>query len=248
MKQQILFADDEIAFLRSMSELLRRDGYDCDSAPDGREAVNSLRQKRYDLLIADIRMPGNANLQLIKEAEQIAAGLPVILVTGYPSLDSAIQSIQLPVVAYLKKPFPYAELHAHVQSALAGSAQSRLLSDVQERLRRAADDLELVQQGRWARERGAARGTVAVPEAVLQAVASCVGQLLSLETARADQEGVHLCTLMSCPQGQVYSKTLAHAINVLRETRQRFKSNELGELRESLERILGKMGGLSGKS
>ena len=63
-----------------------------------------LREAEYGLLIADIRMPGNAGLELIREVPQVAKGLPVILVTGYPSLDTTLESLELRVAGYLVKP------------------------------------------------------------------------------------------------------------------------------------------------
>jgi CheY-like chemotaxis protein len=99
-----LIADDEETFLLSTADLLRREGYHCDCAPDGKRAAEMLGKGEYDLLIADIKMPGNGNLELVREMPRLAEGLPVILVTGYPSLKTAMESFQLPVAAYLPKP------------------------------------------------------------------------------------------------------------------------------------------------
>jgi DNA-binding NtrC family response regulator len=79
-----------------------------------------LRKKKYDLLIADIKMQGNSDLQLIKKLPEFAPRMPVILVTGYPSLSSAVQSMKLPVVGYLIKPFEFSELLTVAQGAIAG--------------------------------------------------------------------------------------------------------------------------------
>jgi CheY-like chemotaxis protein len=106
---RILIADDEPTFLRSTADLLIREGYECDTAPDAPTAAEMLKRGGYDLLIADIKMPGNPDLELVSGMPQIAQGLPVILVTGYPSLATAIESVKLPVVAYLVKPFDLAE-------------------------------------------------------------------------------------------------------------------------------------------
>ena len=115
---KILLADDEQTFLRSTADLLREEGYECDCSPDGRAVVEMLKKEEYDLLIADIKMPGNSELELIQELPRIAEGLPVILVTGYPSLNSAIRSIQLPVVSYLIKPIEFDELLAQIRTSI----------------------------------------------------------------------------------------------------------------------------------
>jgi two-component system NtrC family sensor kinase len=115
---RILIADDEETFVNSMADLLRREGYECGCAPNAIVAAELLRSNDYDLLIADIKMEGNFELELIQDLPQIAAGMPVILVTGYPSLKSAIQSVQLPVVAYLVKPFEFKELLEQVEKSI----------------------------------------------------------------------------------------------------------------------------------
>ena len=115
---RILIADDEEFLLQVTADLLRQEGYDCATAQDANSAEELLSQERYDLLIADIRMPGNTELELIRNLPNIGVRLPVILMTGYPSLGSAIQSIQMPVVAYMIKPLDYDELLTHVRYAI----------------------------------------------------------------------------------------------------------------------------------
>lgn len=107
---KILMADDEETFLQSTAALLRRRGFECDCVNDAPGALAKLRSQQYDLMIADIKMPGNTDLELIKSLPQVAPGMPVIMVTGYPSLESAAQSIELPVVAYLVKPVDFDQL------------------------------------------------------------------------------------------------------------------------------------------
>jgi DNA-binding NtrC family response regulator len=107
---RILVADDETTFLEATTDLLRDEGFECDATANAYRAKEMLCQKEYDLLIADVRMPGNLKLELIQGLQQIAAGLPAILVTGYPSLDTAILSTKLSVAGYLLKPLDFDEL------------------------------------------------------------------------------------------------------------------------------------------
>lgn len=115
---RLLLADDEETFLKAIAELLRDEGYECHCVCDGYQALDRLAANQYKLLIADLQMPGNIQLELIARIEQIAPGMPVILVTGYPSLSSAIYAVELPVVAYLVKPFDFSDLLKHIQKAL----------------------------------------------------------------------------------------------------------------------------------
>ena len=126
---KILMADDEQVFLKSTTALLGKQGYECDSVPDGLQALERLQKDHYDLLIADIMMPGNTDLEMINALPKVAQGMPVIMVTGYPSLESAIQSIELPIVAYLVKPVDFEELLTQVKIAVEYSRTFRVLDD-----------------------------------------------------------------------------------------------------------------------
>jgi DNA-binding NarL/FixJ family response regulator len=141
--RRILIADDEESFLYSTADLLRREGYECDCSTDARAATEMLGKENYDLLIADIKMQGNSDLEFIKALPQIAEGMPVILVTGYPSLNSAIESIQLPVVAYLVKPFELNELLVRVKDVITGKGLFKTRR-LEKTLQKIANDLEQV--------------------------------------------------------------------------------------------------------
>jgi len=115
---RILIADDEEAFLSATADLLRGEGYDCACAADGPHARGLLEEGHFDLLIADIKMHGNADLELIRDLPQVARGMPAILITGYPTVESAVRSIELSVTAYLLKPLDFDELLVAVRKSL----------------------------------------------------------------------------------------------------------------------------------
>lgn len=139
---RILIADDDKTFLNSTADLLRREGYECDCSPDAGMATAMLDKERYGLLISDIKMPGNSDLEFINKLAQIMEEMPVILVTGYPSLSSTIQSIQLPVVAYLIKPFEFSDLLTQVKRAITAQGLNFRARQLQHTLQRIADALE----------------------------------------------------------------------------------------------------------
>jgi len=143
---RILMADDEELFLLSTADLLREEGYVVDCAKDGQEAARMLAETPYDLLISDIRMPGNAGLSLIQDLPEPNRDLPVILMTGYPSADTAIQAVNRAVLAYLVKPMEFRELVVQVQR---GVAQRRIQRAVAASVRRVQD---------WAGEMAALAG------------------------------------------------------------------------------------------
>jgi DNA-binding NarL/FixJ family response regulator len=125
----ILLADDEETFLHSTADLLRREGYRVDCVSDAAQAGSCLEQEPYDLLIADIKMPGNAELELVRQVASRQPGFAVILVTGFPTVSTAVSSLDLPVAAYLVKPFDFAVLLGHVRQCVE---RRRLLQSVQQ--------------------------------------------------------------------------------------------------------------------
>jgi DNA-binding NtrC family response regulator len=131
---RILIADDEEIFLQSTADLLRREGYECDCVQNATESAKKLSNNEYDLLIADIKMPGNAELELMKNIANSAECVPVILVTGYPMLRSAIQSTELRVEAHLVKPFDFEDLLGHVHIAIDRSRIYRSVRSMKQRL------------------------------------------------------------------------------------------------------------------
>jgi DNA-binding NtrC family response regulator len=113
----ILIADDEEHLLTMTAILFRRQGFLCDCSPDAASALAQLKKRRYDLPVSDLQMPGNADMSFIRKAETAAPGLPVILTTAFPTVDSAVQAVELPVVAYVVKPYQPDALLAQVRKA-----------------------------------------------------------------------------------------------------------------------------------
>jgi len=127
---RILLADDEETFRSSVAVLLRREGYVCDVASNGSEAAQALTQHTYDLLVTDLRMPGNMDLELLHTIAASGGMLPVIIVTAFPSVPTAIEAIRCSVVDYLVKPFDFDELVKAVRRALETRKAARLLESL----------------------------------------------------------------------------------------------------------------------
>jgi DNA-binding NarL/FixJ family response regulator len=115
---RVLLADDQPTYLAEMAELLRDAGFDCDCLSEGGAVEAELQRGTVDLLVADIRMPGNFNLELVQRAKSIPRPPAVILMTGFPTLETAISSVRLKIDAYLVKPFGFNELLEEVERAL----------------------------------------------------------------------------------------------------------------------------------
>src|SRR5207245_5193800 len=142
---RILIADDEETFLHSMGALLRLEGYACDCVRDAREAAAALEQHAYDLLITDIYMPGNAELEFLHDLQSRGVILPVIVVTGYPSVPTAVESLRLSVLDYLIKPVDFPVVLHCVSRAIDKGRVLRSLHKTQEQMRewlRTMEDLK----------------------------------------------------------------------------------------------------------
>ena len=115
MKKKILLVDDDSLVLKSVSNLLTRQGYDVDCAKDGEEAEQKLRTNSVNLIICDIRMPKRDGISVIKNLkhichEQKKAEVPFIFITAYASEDAPIDALKLGAKDYLLKPFDIDEL------------------------------------------------------------------------------------------------------------------------------------------
>ena len=117
-RPRILVADDESSIRELLAKTLALAEYDVDTAPDGRAALERLRLGNYDLLIADLKMPGMDGLTLIREAKRLKADLPVIIITGFSTESSAIEAVNLGVAGYLTKPFRVPQVLAAAARAL----------------------------------------------------------------------------------------------------------------------------------
>jgi excisionase family DNA binding protein len=117
-RPRILVVDDESSIRDLLSKTLALAEYDVDTAPDGRSALERLRLYPYDLLIADLKMPGIDGLSVIREAKRLKSTLPVIIITGYSSETAAIEAVNLGVSGYLTKPFRVPQVLAAAAKAI----------------------------------------------------------------------------------------------------------------------------------
>ena len=117
-RPRVLVVDDEASIRDLLAKTLALAEYDVDVAADGRSALERMRLYPYDLLIADLKMPGMDGLTVIREAKRYKADLPVIIITGFSTESSAIEAVNLGVAGYLTKPFRVPQVLAAAAKAL----------------------------------------------------------------------------------------------------------------------------------
>ncbi|XZE33416.1 sigma-54-dependent transcriptional regulator [Pirellulaceae bacterium SH501] len=122
--RSILLADDEPLFGETTSRYLRNYGYRVTFVEDGHAALNELENNEFDAIIADLDMPGNRDLELLQACRKKVAHTPFIVVTGRPTLPSAIEGIRLGIHDYFLKPFELPDLLHSIHRALTLSNES----------------------------------------------------------------------------------------------------------------------------
>ncbi|HKQ68020.1 MAG TPA: response regulator, partial [Polyangiaceae bacterium] len=101
---RILIADDEPMLLRGLARLLSRAGYEVITAVDGYQAAEILSQQDFDAIVSDIAMPGMDGIQLLRAARERDLDVPVIMVTGAPAVETAVEALEYGAYQYLTKP------------------------------------------------------------------------------------------------------------------------------------------------
>jgi DNA-binding response OmpR family regulator len=118
VKSSILIVDDEPVTRKSLTDILRLEGYVVTSAPNGQAAVEYVRTHHVDLMVVDLRMPGMDGLEVVQVVNQIAPDTEIILLTAFASTETAIQALRLRIHDYLQKPAPPAQIVASVKKGL----------------------------------------------------------------------------------------------------------------------------------
>ncbi len=116
-KIDIILADDNDIFRELILTALSNENRKITSCQDGREALEWLQKRPFDLLITDLKMPEIEGIELLKAAKELYPEILVIIVTGFGSLESAIEAIRLGAYDYLQKPFKIEEIQLVVNNA-----------------------------------------------------------------------------------------------------------------------------------
>jgi len=231
---KIILADDDVPFRSSLAKWLTRGGYLCHAVGTGEEALNLLRTHDYDVLLADINMPGNAGLELVESLPSVIAGLPVILLTGDPTVETATRSVRLRVLAYLAKPPAFEELLLLIQSAVSERRNARILQNSRMRIQDWDREVERLQE--LLRQPTGPDRQTAMQSYLRLTLRNLVVGLVELENLLV-QDGERLGTDQLVEQ-QALQQAVRKTIGVLQHTKDHFKSKELGELRIELEALM----------
>jgi len=117
----ILVVDDELLIRDLLYDFFTGQGWDICVAEDGVKALEILNKRKIDLLLTDIRMPGMDGMELTSEVKQNFPDLPVVLMTAFPSVNTAVEALRKKVADYVIKPFNINQLYKTLKAKLQES-------------------------------------------------------------------------------------------------------------------------------
>lgn len=237
---RILIADDEQTFLTSTAQLLRNEGFECDCAENAAEALKKSSEKTYDLLIADIKMPGNANLELVRQLSQNAPAVSIILITAYPSQHTAIDAVHLPVIAYLLKPVDFPQLLQKTRDGVKISRFCKTIAANRKSLQHWLEELETIelslQNGKYEAFETALKSFLDVTAIKIDDTFNSIRQAIDL--LDGIEPRMEICRLMQCPPLSELTEGIERSIESLKGSRELYKSKQLAKVRTKLEKLL----------
>lgn len=233
LRGHLLIADDEATVRETLSSVLHAAGFTCTCVADGGAVLAQLGRTEFDAFISDLHMPGNEGLSLIQSVSQQAPALPIVLLTGKPTLETAAGSVRLPVIAYLTKPPDFDDLTKLLDNSIASYRTLRTMQAGRRRLHTWEQELEriLVQH----------RVPDSIPSGQMGNYLRLTLRHVILVLVDLENAIRHLEQQPGVPQAienHEREVALRRAVEVLRRTKQSFKSRELAELRKELEQLL----------
>ena len=125
---RILIVDDEAVIRDGLKRVLERESFTVETCSSGFQAIEILQKQEFDLIITDLKMPGMSGMEVLRSVRTLQPDTPVILITGYASIDTAVEAIKNGASDYISKPFAPDILLEKVQNAL--SQRSIPLDDI----------------------------------------------------------------------------------------------------------------------
>jgi len=124
-KTKILIVDDELIMRESLAGWLERDGHEVTKTASGEEALEVLKESRFDILLLDIKMEGMSGLDVLKQVKESDPEVSVVMITAYGSISTAIEAMKNGAYDYLLKPFEPDELGVLIEKITAFQTQAR---------------------------------------------------------------------------------------------------------------------------
>jgi DNA-binding NtrC family response regulator len=131
MKLRVLVVDDDEDICLYLREFLTREGFKVSTVSKPADALLEIREGKHQLVLLDVRLPGIDGVDLLRQVRAIDSDICVIVMTGYPSVQTAVDSMKAAAFDYLQKPFDLQELRAVMERAIR---EKGLIVDAEERV------------------------------------------------------------------------------------------------------------------
>ena len=138
MSRRILYVEDDPTGREVALFNLRKAGYDVTPASDGQEALSRFSLEKFDLVITDVRMPGLSGLELVRRIHTMVPCLPIIVVTAFGGMETAVEAMRGGACYFIAKPFD----RTHLQLAVEKVLGRRFLADEAEALQVPVSEVE----------------------------------------------------------------------------------------------------------
>lgn len=145
-KQHILIIDDEAIALFNLCHVLEREGYAVTACKSGEAGLAEMQSVEFDLVLTDLRMPGIDGMAILSHVRSTTPEVPVIMISGHATLDSAVSAMKAGAYHYIAKPFRLAEAREVVRGALELRAVRRENSQLRLRVEQLSNQTTIITQ------------------------------------------------------------------------------------------------------
>jgi DNA-binding NtrC family response regulator len=128
-KSSILIVEDDANIRETLSTILRQEGYKTDAAKNGQEAIQKSKVKFFNLVLLDIKLPDMEGTKLLTTMHKDLPKMMKIMITGYPSIENAVEALNLGADAYIIKPVKPEKLLALIQEKLEEQSQAEKMTE-----------------------------------------------------------------------------------------------------------------------
>ncbi len=115
---KILVIDDERSIRNTLKDILEYEKYNVDLAEDGIKGLEMVKQKEYDIILCDIKMPGMDGIEVLEQLTELAPDSPVVMISGHGNIDTAVDSIKKGAYDFIEKPLDLNRLLITIRNAM----------------------------------------------------------------------------------------------------------------------------------
>jgi DNA-binding NtrC family response regulator len=142
----ILLIDDEAIALANLTHVFEKEGYQVTACKDGESGLAEMQKQEFDLVLTDLRMPGIDGMDVLRHIRETTPEVPVIMITGHASLDSAVDAMKAGAYHYISKPFRLDEAREVVRGALNLRKIKRENSELKQRIADLSNQTTIITQ------------------------------------------------------------------------------------------------------